>query len=141
MTWCVKNRMTDAVLEQVSNLLHGPAVVVQGAQQDDKDLMAQVARDYPSRAFCIVRQWMIIDVQLSPEDLAKTNELGMAPTIIYSVDIQLDSQRRFPPGSWVRSTYQTRFEGCYFETRNTVYVLAGRGFRTRASLEAVAALG
>lgn len=133
--------MSNAVLEQVSDLLHGPAVVVQGSHQNDKDLMAQVDKDYPGRAFCIVRQWIIIDVQLSTESLAKTRSLGMTPAIIYSADIQVDSQRRFPAGSWVRSTYQTRFEGCYFETRNTVYVLAGRGFRKSASLEAVAALG
>lgn len=141
MSSSVKKRMTDAVLEQLSDLLHGPAMVVQGAHQDDDELIIQVERDYPGRAFCIVRQWMIIDIQLTLENLAKTQEMGMAPTIIYSADIQLDSRTRFPQGSWIRSTYQTRFESHYFETRNTVYVLAGRGFRTRASPETVAALG
>ncbi len=53
----------------------------------------------------------------------------------------LDSRGRFDYGNWVRSTMAISFQDGYlFETKNTVYVLAGDGDEKSANLAAILSL-
>ncbi|MNH43840.1 hypothetical protein D3C79_1058450 [compost metagenome] len=58
--------------------------------------------------------------------------------LVLAHEVIYDSRVRFVPGSWVRSTYAVSFQHpCMFETRNTIYLLVGDGYRKQASLELV----
>lgn len=127
-------------LDELAELLYGPAEVVQGTDLSDSELVEFAAKSYPNKPYCIVRQWMIINVMVSAEREQEIKKAGMRPTVIYAENTILDSSCRFPAGHWVRSTYQVSFEKCFFETKNTIYILAGRGFRKFASTKAVLSL-
>lgn len=133
--------MDEETLLEVAELLHGSAQVIKGADLDDDELAVQAARHFPGKGFCIVRQWMLIDVEVSEASRVELDAAGIKPTILYSHAVSWDSKGRFRPGEWERSTYQISYDGYFFETKNTVYVLAGRGFRKSASGRAVLALG
>ena len=50
-------------------------------------------------------------------------------------------ERRFDVGDWVRTTALVNFsEGCFFQTRNTLYVLVGDGQRKQAEFSTVMSL-
>ena len=58
--------------------------------------------------------------------------------ILYSHSVLYDSARRFDVGDWVRTTPLVSFsEGCFFQTRNTLYVLVGDGLRKQTELSTV----
>ncbi len=133
--------MEDEILREVAELLHGSAQVIDGSELDDQELAVEAARHCPGKGFCVVRQWMLIDVEVSEASRLELEAAGIKPTILYSHAVSWDSKGRFCPGDWVRSTYQISYERYFFETTNTLYVLAGKGFRKSASGRAVQALG
>jgi len=47
--------------------------------------------------------------------------------MVYALNVVLDSQGRFNPGDWVRSSFQLSYEESFFLTKNAVYVLLGNG--------------
>ncbi|MNO09341.1 hypothetical protein D3C81_2324370 [compost metagenome] len=51
-----------------------------------------------------------------------------------------DSQNTHSPGDSILSGYQCDFDGCIFESKDTLYILAGRGARKHVSAPAVEAL-
>ena len=127
-------------LDELGELLYGSAEVMPGADLSDIELKEFAASRYPNRPYCIVRQWMIINVLLSAKGAHEIERLGMHPSMVYAANIIYDSRNRFSVGHWVLSTYQVSFGNCFFETQNTLYILAGRGFRKSASFDAVLSL-
>ena len=106
----------------------------QGAQDE---LIAFAANAFPGKAFCVVRQWISIDLTVTPAEKEKLNGLGLLPATLYAHEVVFDSQNRFQPGMWVRSNFGKSFtEGCMFETKGTVYLLLGPGLRKEASIGA-----
>ncbi|MEB0070327.1 hypothetical protein QN387_26050, partial [Pseudomonas sp. CCI3.1] len=54
---------------------------------------------------------------------------------LYARHVILDSKGRFQYGEWVRSTYEFHFEEPgWFLTKNTLYVLLGKGGRKKGPL-------
>ncbi|MNC63231.1 hypothetical protein D3C75_1133340 [compost metagenome] len=95
------------------------------------------ARSFPGKAFCIVRQWILIDLSVTPDENEKLTKLGLLPATLYAHEVVLDSKGRFQPGMFVRSNFGKSFtDGCMFETKNTVYLLLAAGQRKEASLGA-----
>ncbi len=127
-------------LEAAAELLYGPAQPLMGSPLDDEQLIEAALRAFEGQPFCIVRAWMIIDVMLSDSSQRECEALGMQPVILYAQNVILDSRNRFKPGGCVISTYQVAQFGYFFESKNTTYLLAGRGCRKYASFPAVAAL-
>lgn len=102
------------------------------------EIEALVAERFPRKAYCLVGDWLIFHVDESPESLAKVRATGLEPMFMYAHCVVYDEQGRFPPGGWVRSTLCKSFDGvCLFETRNTVYVLKGKGREMKASLKTI----
>ncbi|MCY1559454.1 hypothetical protein D9M68_964970 [compost metagenome] len=61
--------------------------------------------------------------------------------MLYAHNVLFDSDRRFDVGDWVRTTPLVSFsEGCFFQTKNTLYVLVGDGERKRAEFNTVMSL-
>ena len=124
-------------LEEISQLLYGAGGEVPGWQGNQDELIALSAKAFPGKAFCVVRQWILIDLTVTPDEKKKLAMLGLLPATLFAHEIVLDSKGRFRPGMFVRSNFGKTFtEGCMFETRNTVYLLHAAGQRKEASLGA-----
>lgn len=93
---------------------------------------------YKRMPLCVVEEWVIMDVILTEDELAKVAAAGCQPMFLFAHKVVHDEQRRFEPGHWVRSTIARAFkDGYLFETRNTVYVLKGPGYRKSSSLQGI----
>lgn len=124
-----------ATLEEVSQLFYGEGEATPGWEGSQEDLISLAAKAFPSKAFCVVRQWILIDLTVTPDEKEKLTKLGLLPATLFAHEIVLDSKSRFQPGMWVRSNFGRSFtEGCMFETKSTVYLLWGAGLRKEASV-------
>ena len=124
-------------LEEISQLLYGAGEEVAGWQGTQDELIALAAKAFPGKAFCVVRQWILIDLTVNPDEKEKLTGLGLLPATLFAHEVVLDSKSRFQPSMWVRSNFGVSFtEGYMFETNNTVYLLLGAGKRKEASIGA-----
>ncbi|XVJ48143.1 hypothetical protein ACDZ94_04180 [Pseudomonas sp. UBT] len=124
-------------LEEISQLLYGAGKEVAGWQGTQDELIALAAKTFPGKAFCVVKQWILIDLTVTPTEKAKLTMLGLLPATLFAHEIVLDSKGRFQPTMWVRSNFGKSFtESCMFETKSTVYLLWGTGLRKEASVGA-----
>ncbi|OXR28266.1 hypothetical protein PSUM_27530 [Pseudomonas umsongensis] len=124
-------------LEEISQLLYGAGEEVAGWQGTQDELIALAAKTFPGKAFCVVKQWILIDLTVNPDEKEKLSGLGLLPATLFAHEIALDSKGRFQPSMWVRSNFGVSFtEGCMFETNNTVYLLLGSGLKKEASIGA-----
>jgi len=124
-------------LDEISQLLYGAGDVTPGWDGSQEDLISLTATKFPAKAFCIVRQWILIDLTVSPDEKEELAKLGLLPATLFAHEVVLDSAARFQAGMWVRSNFGKSFtEGCMFETKNTVYLLLAAGQRKEASLAA-----
>jgi hypothetical protein len=124
-------------LEEISQLLYGAGEEVAGWQGTQEDLISLAAKTFPGKAFCVVRQWILIDLTVNADEKEKLSGLGLLPATLFAHEIVLDSKGRFQPCMWVRSNFGVSFtEGCMFETKSTVYLLWGSGLRKEASVGA-----
>lgn len=123
------------------DLLGDPGVVTAGSDLNLEDVLAHAKARYRWMPCCVVEDWIIFDVLVTEDELAKVHAAGCLPMIVFAHNVRHDDNRRFEPGHWVRSTIATEFsEGFLFVTRNTVYVLKGNGYRKSASLKAIYAI-
>ncbi|MEG0966949.1 MAG: hypothetical protein RSG92_16425 [Pseudomonas sp.] len=112
-----------------------------GSTESQESLIQLVQSRFPNKGFCIVQQWTIVRAIASDGDLTKIHVHGHLPLFVFAEKVILDSRRRFEYGNWVRSTMAISFQdGFLFETKNTVYVLAGDGDEKSASLAAILSL-
>jgi len=124
-------------LEEIAQLLYGAGEVMAGWQGTQDELIALAAKGFPGKPFCVVRQWILIDLTVNPDEKEKLMGIGLLPATLYAHEVVLDSRNRFQPGMWVRSNFGRSFtQGCMFETKNTVYLLWGPGLRKEATLGA-----
>lgn len=127
-------------LELLADLLHGPARVLNGAKLDDDELIRASHEAFDGRPFCVVRQWMLLDVMLPASQEQEVKTQGLKPCVLYAQAPVYDSQGELKPGDSLLSDFQRDFDGCIFESKDMLYILAGRGARKHASLSAVQAL-
>lgn len=110
-----------------------------GSGMTNEEAMAYARSSFPRGDFCLVREWIWTDLDVSEKlraELAKTNRL---PVILYAHGVVFDSNRRWDVGDFVRTSPLHVFEdGFHFKTRHTVYLLLGAGTRKQASAETVA---
>lgn len=120
-----------------NNLLSGTRTRLQGlgSHTEAREL---VAKRFPRKTYCLVEDWTVFRLDVTEAELAKIQAAGQQPLILFAHSVVEDSEVRFLPGQWVRSTMCSNFEdGVLFQTRNTVYVLIGDGHEQIASLQAV----
>ena len=123
-------------LEEISQLLYGAGKEVPGWQGTQDELIALAAKTFPGKAFCVVKQWILIDLTVNPDEKEKLSGLGLLPATLFAHEIVLDSQSRFQPSMWVRSNFGISSSPYLFETKKTVYLLLGSGLRKEASIGA-----
>ncbi|WP_412763290.1 DUF6957 family protein (plasmid) [Pseudomonas aeruginosa] len=128
--------MTDSSVEH--ELLQEGKISSAGTSLSRPEVEAILAARFPRRPYCLVEDWLLFHVDEPPESLARVRSAGLQPMFLYSHCVTYDSEGRFPPGGWVRSTLCKTYDGvCMFETRNTVYVLIGQGREQTASLKTI----
>lgn len=124
-------------LDQIAQLLYGIDGETSGWTGSQEDLISLAGKVFPGKAFCVVRQWILIDLTVTPVEKEKLTGLGLLPMTLFAHEIVLDSKGRFQPKMWVRSNFGVSLiYGCMFETKNTVYLLRGPGQRKEATLKA-----
>ena len=121
--------------------LLGPGVNLMGAELSLEGALSAAREHYKRLPLCVVEDWITLDAILSDDEREKVAEAGCQPMFLFAHKVVHDEQRRFEPGHWVRSSMGTTFkEGFLFATRNSVYVLLGRGHRKSSSIEAIFSL-
>lgn len=123
-------------LEEISQLLYGAGKEAPGWQSTQDELIALAANTFPGKAFCVVKQWILIDLTVNSAEKAKLSGLGLLTATLFAHEIVLDSQNRFQPSMWVRSNFGISSSPYMFETKKTVYLLLGPGLRKEASIGA-----
>lgn len=124
-------------LDEISQLLYGTEGETSGWTGSREDLISLAGKVFPGKAFCVVRQWILIDLIVTAAENEKLTNLGLLPMTLFAHEIVLDSKGRFQPSMWVRSNFGVSFiYGCMFETKNTVYLLWGPGLRKEATVGA-----
>ncbi|QAY86212.1 hypothetical protein CUN61_20600 [Pseudomonas arsenicoxydans] len=124
-------------LDEIAQIFCGTDGETTGWNGSQDDLVSLATKQFPGKAFCVVRKWILIDLSVTPDEKAKLTELGLLPMTLFAHEIVLDSKGRFQPNMFVRSNFGKSFtEGCMFETKNTVYLLLAAGQRKEASLGA-----
>ncbi|MBR7200325.1 hypothetical protein [Pseudomonas sp. 14A] len=107
-----------------------------GCRLADSDAVAFANLHFPSRPYCLVSDWAILDIDVTPAQLQTIADRGLIPALMNALTVIEDSKSRFRPGDWVSSTLAVSFtHGCLFETKNTIYVLMGPGRRLRTDLD------
>lgn len=105
-------------------------------ESDIEKYRAKSHKLIPSKKVCIVKNWMWWDLDVTQQEKQRLQQSGQYPNILKADTIIDDEARRFPPGGWVRSSLLVNFsENCIFETRNTVYLLVGKGTRKTVSID------
>ena len=119
------------------DFMRGPRTSLEGLSTTS-EARALAAERFPKKPYCLVRDWTIFRIEVTPAELSKVHASGRLPMIVFAHNVAEDSQGRFERGDWVRSTMCTSFnEGVLFETRNTIYVLIGPGHEQPATLKDV----
>ena len=84
-------------LEEISQLLYGAGEEMPGWQGTEDELIALSAKIFPGKAFCVVRQWILIDLTVNSDEKEKLTGLGLFPATLFAHEIVLDSKGRFQP--------------------------------------------
>lgn len=101
-----------------------PASVLSDAQ-----LITRAQQLFPAKPYCLVRDWVLVD--LEDHELLRIPQ-GVKPRVVFAGKVVDDQAERFHRPRWIRSSFEVSFfEGCFFESMNTVYVLSGGGARAR----------
>lgn len=125
--------MADTRIEKISGFLSNKGEAIYSACDDEAAGIALAQELCPGKPYCSVRQWVLVDLDISDDKKASVAAQGFQPILLYAHTVVTDSARRFSPDDWVRSTLLIDLKSnCLFETKNSVYILLGAGSRKTA---------
>lgn len=124
--------------DSLYKLMYGPGAPAEGREMSDEEAIAFVRNKYPHSSYCLVRDWIWIELEMPATQLNALKKQGRSPVILYAHSVIFDSARRWDVGDYVRSSPLAEFcDGFLFCTWNSVYVLLGSGQKKTATLEIV----
>ena len=125
-------------LDSLVNLFNGGGEVMAGSPMTDDQALSFMRDLRLNTEYCLVRDWVWIDLDVTPLQLAELEKTRRKPALIFAHSVIYDSARRWDVGDLVRTSplYQFR-DDFLFQTLNSVYVLLGQGVRKRATVETV----
>ena len=125
--------MANISIEKISDFLSKEGEAIHSACDDEAAGIVLAQELCQGKPYCSVRQWILVDLDISDDKKALVTEQGFQPVLLYAHTVVTDSARRFSPGDWVRSTLLVdQKSNCLFETKNSVYILRGAGSRKTA---------
>lgn len=133
-----KGEKVDAA--QLAYFLLDGAEHVEGMLLPDDELIGLAKRCSGDRPFCVVRDWILLDVMVSDKDEKTLASQGLQPTVMLGRQIVFDSRTQGSRPGGLRSSFMYALVESVFESKDTLYFLAGPGFRKHTSLAAVLAL-
>ncbi|WP_460044598.1 DUF6957 family protein [Pseudomonas sp. S2_H01] len=129
------------VLHDVVELLNGPGEAMVGFNGSEDQAEAAAILLSNGKQYCLVRDWMIIEIEVTDAFRESLAQDGLEPYVLYAGKVVCHSTMKRQRNDWVRSTFQRSLrEGYVFETRNTAYLLFGAGQRKKARAETVMAI-
>lgn len=133
--------MKKISIEDVSDFLTRAGDPVASVCEDEVAGVALAQEQCPGKQYCSVRQWILVDLDISDDEKVLIAEQGFQPILLYAHTVVTDSARRFSPGDWVRSTLLVELKNSsLFETNNSVYILLGPGSRKSAAPDVVTSI-
>lgn len=128
-------------LIRLAKLFGGQGTPIDGCSLSAKEAALSAQEKYAPRPYCLVSDWTILDLEVNSDELMALHTRGLEPVLVYAPCVVLDSRGRYQPGDWVRTSFQIGFESSgFFLTKNTVYVLLGRGNRQWITIDDLDAL-
>lgn len=128
-------------LVELSALLYEPGEVMAGSPMSKDEAKDYVRERAHNKEYCIVRDWIWIDLEVTEEERSILEKTRRQPVVIYAHSVIFDTARRWDVGDYVRTSFLYAFhEGYMFETMNSIYVLLGDGIRKRTSLDTLGML-
>ncbi|MGE6792164.1 DUF6957 family protein [Pseudomonas guineae] len=122
--------MAGTELEKINDFLSTEGEVIRSVCDDEAASIALAQELCPGKPYCSVRQWVLVDLDISDDKKVLVKGQGFQPILLYAHSVVTDSARRFAPGDWVRSTLLVDLKSNFlFETKNSVYILLGAGSR------------
>lgn len=119
-------------VREIVDFLYGTTPVIQGTNLSRDETREELRRRNPKKQFCLVRDWILVELDITDEAREQIEKDGFKAQFIHAHEVVEDSAGRWPPGYWVRTSLQLKYEGDgFFETRSTVYVLMGEGRHKR----------
>ncbi|WP_312943464.1 DUF6957 family protein [Stutzerimonas kunmingensis] len=113
---------------EIADFLWGKAPAINGTDLSRAEILHELHRRNTKKQYCLVKDWTLVELEISDEARLQIEADGFVARLIHANEVVEDSAGRFPPGYWVRSSLQQRYEGDgFFETRSTIYVLLGVG--------------
>jgi len=98
------------------------------SEQAVPKMIVYVKESFPSYPYCVVSDWVWIDLTVSNKAMATLEERGLKPSAVYAHQVVDDEMRR--DFKSVRTTLlQDFYKNCIFLSRNTAYILQGSGTR------------
>lgn len=92
------------------------------------EMIAYVKANFPSYPFCVVSDWVWVDINVSKEVIEALESRGLKPSVIYAHRVINDEAGRAFES--VRTTLLQDFhKNCVFLSRNTAYILQGQATR------------
>ncbi|WP_313365081.1 DUF6957 family protein, partial [Pseudomonas sp.] len=115
-----------ATLEEVTEFFYGEGKVVPGWEEGDGALIELAHVYHPGKPYCLVRNWIVADLQFTPLELEQFRTESVLPLVLFAHEVVRDSRNRFPPRHWVRSNFGISYAVfCLKKKRRTLYLLLG----------------
>ncbi len=127
------------VNELLEDVFYGAARMLMGSGLADEPLLAAVRDEFADQEYCVVREWLILDVMVSERDQALIEARNLQPVLLYAQRVLFDT-RGTRQGGVLLTGFLRKYEDCFFEAEEMVYVLGGRGARKHISMPALRAL-
>lgn len=128
-------------LSPLAELFPGISLPMLGNSMSDEEALNYARKHFPHGSFCLVRNWLWLDLDAPKEIHQNLAASQLQPAIIYADTVIYDSERRWDVGDFVRTSPLHRFTDDFlFCTLNTTYLLLGPGQRKRTSIEKVACI-
>lgn len=132
--------MSD-IHEQVVELFRLHRERIPGFDGDEAQAKAEAILSCRGGPYCVVRNWIIVDVDVPADYRIALKEEGLEPNVLYAGNVVLHSGGTWGQGGFVRTAFSISTpEDHVFRTRDMTFVLMGQGCRKTASLEAVTAI-
>ena len=120
--------------DSLTNLFNRDGEVMAGSPMTDEQALNFMHAQRLYAEYCLVRDWVWIDLIVTPLQLAELEKTSRKPVIIFAHKVIYDSQRRWDVGDLVRTSPLHEFRDSFlFQTLNSVYVLLGEVNRPRFS--------
>ena len=76
--------MADANIEKISDFLSSEGEAIPSACDDEVAGIALAQKLYPGKPYCSVRQWVLVDLDISDDKKALVTEQGFQPILLYA---------------------------------------------------------